>query len=274
PFDLSSLNDDEKLHFLLVFNSISFCYWGEPKWTINYKGKQIDGSFGMIAAIKRSIDSEIPIFNAEFLSNISKKDFDLILQGNTQIPLFEERLKIIHEVGSVLVNKFQGKFSNIIKKAENDSIKLLNLIVNNFPSFNDFSVFSGKEVYFYKRAQLLVADIYQVFNGKNYGNLKNITELTACADYKLPQALLKLGIFLYSPQLANKINAKIQIPKNSKEEIEIRANTIWAVELIKQEIKKKIKDIESIHVNDHLWLSTQIKSPNNKPYHRTTTTNY
>ena len=57
--------------------------------------------------------------------------------------------------------------------------------------------------------------------------------------------------------------------KDSEEEVEIRANTIWANELIKKELKKKIPNINSIHVNDHLWLLGQCK-----PYHLTRTTAY
>ncbi len=274
PINLNSLTDEEKLNFLLIFNSISFCYWREPKWTIIYQGKQIDGSFGMIAALKKALDSRMPILNADFLTKISKQDFAKILEGNTKIPLFEKRLNIIHKIGSILSKKFDGKFSNLIKLSDNDAVKLLHLITTNFKSFSDFSTYKGRKIFFYKRAQLLVADIQQAFNGKNYGYLKNVSELTACADYKLPQALRKLGIFSYSPDLAKKIDMKIQIPKNSEEEVEIRANTIWVVELIKKEIQKRIEDIKSIHVNDHLWLSTQIKSPDDKPYHRTITTNY
>lgn len=44
PFNLSDLTETEKLNFLFVFNSINFCYWGEPKWTIEYKEKQYDGA--------------------------------------------------------------------------------------------------------------------------------------------------------------------------------------------------------------------------------------
>jgi len=44
PFDLSDLSEREKLNFIFVFNSLNFCYWGEPKWTIEYEGKKIDGA--------------------------------------------------------------------------------------------------------------------------------------------------------------------------------------------------------------------------------------
>ena len=31
PFNFSRFSDEDKLHFLIIFNAISFCYWGEPK---------------------------------------------------------------------------------------------------------------------------------------------------------------------------------------------------------------------------------------------------
>ncbi len=44
PISYTHLNDTDKLDLLLVFNSTSFCYWGDPKWTIEYKGEKYDGS--------------------------------------------------------------------------------------------------------------------------------------------------------------------------------------------------------------------------------------
>jgi hypothetical protein len=274
PFNLKKLGQKNRLHFLLVFNSISFSYWGDPKWKIIYHNKEVDGAYGMICAIAKAIENKYPILDAKFLSKIKKGDLSKILEGNVQIPLFEERLNILREIGSVLLKKFNGDFTNLIKKAGGDAQKLLSLIIENFPSFEDSSVFKGKRIYFYKRAQLLTADIYQAFNGRGLGKLKNINELTACADYKLPFVLRRLGIFSYSNYLAEKIDNQEPIEKDSEEEIELRANTIWAVELIKQKIKTKIPRAESIHINDHLWLLGQKKLKNDKPYHLVRTTAY
>jgi hypothetical protein len=148
------------------------------------------------------------------------------------------------------------------------------LILENFPSFSDESTYKGKRVYFYKRAQLLVADIYQAFEGHKFGIFDNINEITACADYKLPFVFRRLGIFSYSDYLADKIDNQIQIEKDSEEEVEIRANTIWAVELMKQQIKEKITHADSIHINDHIRMLGQNKIKNDKPYHHTRTTSY
>ncbi|MBI5398097.1 hypothetical protein HZB03_01415 [Candidatus Woesearchaeota archaeon] len=197
-----------------------------------------------------------------------------VLRANVEIPLLDERLKVLNEVGSVLTRRYDADFGNFVECANGDALRLLNMIVTQFPSFNDVSMYIGKKVYFWKRAQLLVGDIFQAFDARGYGDLKNVGQLTTCADYKLPQVLRRLGILEYSKDLASRIDKKIAIPKDSEKEVEIRANTIWAVEFIKQKIQERIPDIDSLHVNDHLWLAGQVKSPNDKPYHLTRTTFY
>lgn len=275
PFDFSHFGDEEKLHFVIIFNALSFCYWGEPKWTIEYKDKKHDGAWGMILALGRGIEEKATLLDFQFCSQISKEDFAKILRGNTEIPLFfEERWKILREIGASMVAKYDGKAKNLIAEANGDAQKLVELIVQNFPSFSDTSSYKEKEIYFYKRAQLLVADIYQIFDGQGFGALKNVDQLTACADYKLPQILRKLGILEYTTALAEKVDAKTEIAHNSPQEVEMRANTIWSVEFIKEEVKKRSPQILSFEVNDHLWLATQEKIDGDKPYHRTRTTAY
>jgi hypothetical protein len=274
PFNFSHFSDEDKLHFLFIFNALSFCYWGEPKWTIDFEGKSYDGAWGMIMALGRAIQEGYNILDFNYCANLSSEDFSNILRANTEIPLLKDRLKIINEVGLVVLTKYNGQIANLIKEANNNSQTLLNLIITNFPGFKDESIYADQPVFFNKRAQLLTSDIYQVFNGHGFGELKNIESITACADYKLPQILRKFGIFTYSTELADKIDHRIEIQHNSSEEIEIRANTIWAIEYIRQIVARKNPKIMSSEINDHLWLATQEKFPDDKPYHRTRTTAY
>lgn len=273
PFIFSHFSDEDKLHFLFVFNALSFSYWGEPKWTVEYKGKKHDGAWGMILALGRGIEEGATLTNFEFCSKISKEEFAHILRGNIEIPLLEERWKILREIGLNMTSKFGGKAKNLIDEANGDAQKLLELIVQNFPSFLDTAIYKAKEIYLYKRTQLLVADIFQIFGGKNFGALENMDQITACADYKLPLILRNLGVLEYTPALAEKIDNKIEIQKGSAEETEIRSSTIWAVEFIKKEVKKRSPQIMSFQINDDLWLATQEKN-NGKPYHLTRTTAY
>lgn len=274
PINYLHLNDEDMLTFLLVFDSTSFCYWGDPKWTVEYNGKKLDGSWAMIAAIMRAINEGKPILDAIYRANISKEEYKKILRGNVEIPLLEDRRRITKDIASLLLQQYGGDFGKMVKSAENDASKLLEIITSQFASFRDAATYKGKTIYFCKKVQLLIEDISQIFSRKEYGELKGHDEFTACADYKLPQSLRKLGILSYAKELEEKIDHLIQIPKGSPEEVEIRANTIWAVEFIKEELRKAGKKISSMNIGDHLWLMGQNKSPDDKPYHHTLTTAY
>lgn len=273
PFDFGELNTDEELKFTFIFNALSFCYWGEPKWTIEHNGKKYDGAWGLVVALGRAIKQGFPLIDFEYISKINEEDFSKILQGNVEIPLFKERLNVLHEIGSIICKKYNGDLNSFVKLAEGDALKLLDLLVAEFPSFYDSSPYQGKEIFFHKRAQLLVSDICQMFKRQKLAS-KNVDKLTACADYKIPQILRRFGIFEYSDELINKIDNKIELPHNSKEEIEIRANTIWAIEMMKEDIEERDPNITSMEIDDHLWLASQEKTPDEKPYHRTRTTAY
>ncbi len=274
PIDFKSFTDEQKLNFVLVFSAISFSYWGTPKWTVEYDGKEVDGSYGLMTALNRALKEGLPILDLHYLATLKKEDFEHILRAKTPIPLLEERLKILNEIGTVLIEKYNANFSSLIEKGNKDVNVLRRLIISEIPSFDDSVEYKGKKIYFHKRAQVLISDVYQLFSGKGIGEFKNSDELTAGADYKLPQILRKFGILEYSKELAEKIDNKIPLEVGSAEETEIRANTIWAVELMKEELKKHNKIYSSMAVNDHLWNLTQTKREDDKPYHLIRTTAY
>lgn len=279
PIDFSGFNLREKLMFTLVFNSMSFCYWGKPKWTVEYKGEEHDGSWGMMAALASEIElakvrEEKSILDPGYLSNINGAEMGRILWGNVMIPLFQERSSILNEIGIVLSSDYGGDVGRLVERSGLDGLKLLEVIVDDFPSFDDVSTYDDKEVWFYKRAQLLVADIDNVLRQEGYPGLRNVGELTACADYKIPQVLRREKVLKYSPELTEKVDGFVLLGEGCSEEVEIRANTIWAVELMKETLGKKIPGITAKQINDYLWLEGQTKFPDDKPYHRTLTTNY
>jgi len=264
PFDFTELGEAEKIGFLFALDTISFSYWGTPKWKVEYREKEYDGAQAMIACLGRAIERGRS-FTPHYFANLKREDLEEVLRGNVEIPLLNERLRNLNEVGTITLRTFKGDFRYIVDKTQNDAVQLVDLLVNNFPSFQDSSVYKGKKVEFSKRAQLLASDFnYLVWN------LRNTNKLTACADYKLPQVLRRYGILEYNDELQRKIRGKIEIPVGSEEEVEIRAHTIYAVELIKE----KIGGVTSSQVNDYLWLEGQVKLPTDEPYHLTRTTAY
>jgi len=264
PFDFNQLNENEQLEFLFTLNSISFSYWGNPKWRTKHDGKDYDGAQAMMTCLGEAIERGIS-FNPNQLANFQRADLEEILMGNVEIPLLDKRLSFLREVGVIIQRDFRGDFRYLIDQSQGDALQLVDLLVGNFPSFEDSAVYKGDRIYFSKRAQLLVSDL-----GYLFGGLDNLDRLSACADYKLPQILRRHSILKYSNELQRKINTKEEIPAGSEEEVEIRAHTIQAVELLKREIT----DITSNQINDYLWLEGQVKLPSDESYHLTRTTAY
>ncbi|MEA1927570.1 MAG: queuosine salvage family protein [Candidatus Auribacterota bacterium] len=273
PFIYPYLNDIGVDYFMLM-NSLNFCYWGTPKWTVFYKERAYDGAWGMFAALKRAIDEEVPIYEGEFLARCEGKDFRRIFRGEGDIPLLEQRVEICREVGRVLVERFGGRFHHLVNEADGSAVRLVQLLVNNFPSFDDSAQWEDSRLLFYKRAQLAPAMLFERWEGRGAGEFRDIDEMTASADYKIPQVLRRLGILEYSDMLAKFVDEKRQLPLHSREELEIRTATIMACELIRDGLENKIPEITSQTVDRMLWYIGQDKPPDVKPYHLTLTTAY
>jgi hypothetical protein len=255
---------------ILLFNTINFSYWGSPKWTIDFRGQPEDGAWGMLGSIARAVqDEDFPLFDGAYLAEISASELRHILRGNVEIPMFLERSDILHEVGDVLVAEFDGSFIGIIRAAENDAVKLVRLLVARFPSFNDVATLEGHTVAFYKRAQLAAAMLYEAFEGRGLGDLRRIEELTVFADYKLPQVLRRLGVLRYADHLAARIDRLEPLAAGSREEVEIRAATVWAGELMRRELAARRAEVTALHVDYWLWHAGQVQGPDVQPYHRT-----
>lgn len=270
---LRDASEEQQIAFSVLYNSINFCYWGEPKWTVTIKESKFDGSAGMLRALKTGIESGFPLLDPKYLANIPENDLQKVLSGNVEIPLFRERLQILRDLGKGVQENFSGSFTAITDKGNNDALEIVKVLVEILPTiFKDETTFFGETVKFYKRAQLVPAHLDDLSKFGLIGRkISRIDELTAFADYKVPQLLRKFGILEYSDGLANKVDSKIEIPSGSEEEIEIRINTIWAVELITRIAKKKFSQATPAKIDGVFWFRGQVKSPDDKPYHRTRT---
>ncbi len=264
---------------LLLFNAVNFSYWGSPKWTIDFRGQPQDGAWGMLGCITRAVQDEgFPLFDGAYLASIPEADARHVLRGNVEIPMFRERLECLHEMGQVLVEHFGGTFANLIHAAENDATTLVRLLVTRFPSFNDIALYDlpptsegpgNVTVAFYKRAQLATAMLYEAFGGEGPGNLRRVEALTVFADYKLPQVLRRLGLLQYAPHLAERVDRLEPLEAGSGEEVEIRAATVWAGELMRRALTTRLPWVTALHIDYWLWHEGQTQGPDIKPYHRT-----
>jgi len=102
----------------------------------------------------------------------------------------------------------------------------------------DLARANGREVKLFKLAQLGLWLLHSAFYRSGGFRLEDISRMTAFADYILPVALRLMGIFTYSPALSEAVEQRHLIPRDSTQEIEIRAHTLYATALLTEEINK------------------------------------
>ncbi|CAK1544377.1 unnamed protein product [Leptosia nina] len=255
------LGHTQAVDWIFVTDTLNFCFWSlgeDKKWTV-------DGHTGycaLEAALHKAVKNGYNITSPKYYSQMPRDKIIEVFKGDTeeQIPLIEERISVLHEVGTILVDKFQGTFETCVKEANKSAINLLKIVIENFPCFRDEAVYKGENVSFYKRAQILVADLWNLFQGKGWGEFYDIDKITMFADYRVPQVLVYFGVLNYSDNLMKKLKNNVLIENGTEEEIEIRGCSIHSVELLKIKLQDKIKEeqidvdvINSALIDYYLW---------------------
>ena len=259
PFNVLDMTVDDLVVFLLVYHSICFSTWGNPKWKIDTDYGVLDGSFAIMYLLLNKY-KKYGNYNMNF------DEFCLLLKGNIEIPLLKERFNQIKIVINYLNN---NSFYDNIKDKTID-IDLMNYIVSNFKFFKDERKYNNKIIPFYKRAQLLTSDILHIREIKENISV-DYSNLIGCADYKIPQVMRNLGILKYNDELSNVVDNLLEIPVNSEMEVEIRANTLVVINYFYEKLNRKVPRID---INDYMWTLGQNKTKKITPYHRTRTINY
>lgn len=264
PYNLLDLEIETIIDFLLVFESIDYSFWGQPKWMIETEEGPKDGGDALMYSMLKYVRKA----NSTDFSKVSLEEFKEILKGNVSIPLLEERYNTLTKISNIVNEKMNGSFYKYIKNVNSD-IELFNIIINNFSSFKDERKYNEKDIYFYKLAQLLTSDILHIRE-----NIEGIdvdySNLIGCADYKIPQTLRALNIIEYNDELTNIVDKKQEIDISSKYEVEIRASQISVINYI----KSKLRNVNSIDINDFLFVYSKKVKELVKPYHLCRNTDY
>ena len=300
---------ERTLNWMALLDALNFCFWPDPskpraierrrgierepeadaplstedapRWRVHWRGKWHNGYNALAVALTRALDAGHPLWDAGYLERMDEATLRAILHADpdadgiaVEIPLIEARVAHARELGWVLNAHYDGQFLNAIEAAGRDAVALTRLLARDFPSFNDVAMWEGTEIALLKRAQILPSDISSAFGNVGLGRLERIDELTAFADYKVPQLLRRLGILSYGPDLAARIDRLDLIPPGDADEVAIRAATIWGVEWLRRALAERGMLVTAPAIDYRLWLAGQQPSTQDRPYHRTRTIYY
>lgn len=275
--------DDDYVFFDFIFvgNAINFAFTSfetGQSFSVRHDGTTWRGAFAMWACLRRALDGGMNILAGEFLRQLSHEQVRELFSGESEIPLVEERRAILREIGTILCERFGGRFRNLAMESNGRAFGdkgLVTQLVDSFPSFRDESLHhaSGTLLKFEKRAQLL-AMMYQgrALSSKQLPILGDGDEVGPIADYSVPRALHAAGAIRYSPDLHFRIANRVAILKDSVEEQELRAQTVRAQILLRDTIARlRRTPINFINLDYKLWTIGRTVTA---PHHLTKTTAY
>ena len=254
------------VNFLFLGNTINFAFrdfeTGE-KYSVEYRGTEWGGAMGMWAALRRAYEEDVPILDADFLQDITIDDMERIFLHSGDVPLsmLSERRRIFEEVGEVLVRKYNGSFLDIIKKSDRKLFSprggIVDRLVNDMSSFRDVHQYTTKThaavVPFYKRAQLAPAMVMGKFQDVDEDIVADPQRFTLFADYNLPNVLRYYGAISYSSKLSRRIDDGRLLISGTPFEIEIRAATVYAGDLILNSLRTEYDGIHAPHLDAALF---------------------
>jgi len=259
---------------MLLLDSLNFCFWPLPKWRFTYRGEKLGGYYSLATALKLAVERDPRWLDATFLAGVKLDELDDVLAGNRSIPLLEERWHIVREVGCALDEHYQGQAVHLVEATQGSALKLVARLTRHFPNFRDVATYRGQPVGLYKRAQIFVADLYGAFDGQSWGAFHDLDKLTTFADYQVPRVLRDLGVLQYKPALAEAVARQQLIDSGSEAEVEIRACTVWAVELMIRELASRGAPLTAVALDWILWNLSKNPAYQTSPHHRTLTTFY
>jgi hypothetical protein len=252
---------DDTLAFLITLDAVNF---GSGYFPHLRKRPGMSGYFTVASSLNDRFRRQGP-FSAQQLAAITVDDCRAIFnQDRGNAPVLELMglfAQAWNDLGQYLLDRFRGRFTELVEAADRSAIQLISLL-DRIPFFHDVEKYAELDVPFYKRAQLISADLALAFSGQGPGRFDDLEQLTIFADNLVPHVLRVDRVLLYDPSLAERIDREELIAAGSPEEVEIRACAVHAVERIVTELRSAGNAVTAPQLDYLLWNRGQ------QPYYK------
>jgi hypothetical protein len=248
---------DATLAYVITLDAINF---GSGYFPHLKKRPGLSGYFTVASALKDRFEAH-GLFTPRELQELTRdacaEIFGQTAADETTMELMGLFAKALNDLGEHVETSYQGSFSRLVEDADGSCERLVKILAK-MPFYRD--------VGFYKRAQLTAADL----EAAGVAHFDDLHELTIFADNLVPHVLRLDGVLTYHTELRQRIDQQTLIPKGSREEIEIRACALHAVELL----KAHTHPLTAMQLDYVLWNRGQRPAYKAQPRHRTRTVFY
>ena len=252
---------EELAAFWLTLDAINF---GSGWFPTLRKRDGRSGYFTVATAIRDRFVEHGP-WPASTLAQIDATEVAAALGQDPDHELMALFARSLNDLGRRVGTDYDGRFAAVADAAGSSAVALVDRLAG-WDSFADTSTYDGLPVRFLKRAQITAADLARA----GVAAFHDLDRLTMFADNLVPHVLRMDGLLSYDPALLGRIERGEPIEHDSREEIEIRACALHAVELIAAERPGTTEaDIDCV-----LWHRGQEPRYKASPRHRSRCTAY
>lgn len=286
PLDAGA-DPDLVTDFLMVANSINFAFTDfatGARFEADRDGRRWSDSEGMTACLRNALDAGVPVLDGAWMADATAADVDAVFAGTITMPLLQERTAILNGIGRVLVERYGGRWRSWVADCAPamyaDGDGLLERLTAEFPRYRDVSPYDGAEVQVHKLGQLGLWTLHTTGTAaspKAPGGrlaLADLDRMTAFADYIVPVALRAMHILEYTPELDARIAAGVELPRDSEEEIEIRAHTLYATAALTDAVNRRRPADAQLVIPQLDWRLWSHYHATHLPHHLTRTVMY
>ncbi len=264
---------DQAANLVLLVDALNFCFWSPDPIRIQWRGRVYERYNAMLVSLILAAKSDPRWFDPRYWLLVPADELRQVLAGTGELLMMPEREQVVRETARVLLDRYDGQFFRAADSVNFRAWPLAVLLMTNFESFRDVSRYGNKPVYFMKRAQICAMDLSAALRLKDHDGLEGLDELTAFADYRIPQALRHLGILRFSARLADVVDRAAELQPGTPEEVEIRSASVQAVDRMTAMARQNGHRVAAWQVDCALWELSHAPEVN-VPHHRTRTIYY
>jgi hypothetical protein len=272
PLDLPPSEPDPDLHVTdrpreelaglwLTLDAINF---GSGWFPTLRKREGRSGYFTIAGAVRERFTGQGP-WSADELSEIEPAEIARVLGQDPDHELMTLFAHSLKDLGRHVADEHSSRFADVVDAGGSSAVALVERL-SEWDCFRDSSRYDDVTVPFLKRAQIAAADLAR----SGAAAFHDLDRLTMFADNLVPHVLRMDGVLTYEPALLDRIERGELIEHGSREEIEIRACALHAVQLVAAERPGAIEaDIDYV-----LWHRGQEPRYKSQPRHRSRCTAY
>lgn len=229
-------------NFIFFLRILDFHRW-EFRRNWHYRGKK--RFWALVARLEE-------LFRQGDLHSVSAATFRRLISPQEPDSLARRRYQFFRSHLVWLNHHYQGDFRNYFTSHQTARSFVLGL--KHLPRFSDF-ITQPKRIYFLKPGQALFIE-YVTMTEQTSHYRQQLADLTALADYRVPQILMDKEILMPNDRLARALQNQTILRAGARPEIEIRLATILACEQLAQRLR-----VPTFEIDEALWHLTYQQPP-------------